>query len=567
MALRPCDIQGNGFVSPYLGQIVLVQGLVVADLDISVRRGFYIQEPDCDSDITTSDGIFVYLGERSEVVQIGDQVAVTGVVQEYYGFTEVAAYPTSIQIFAHGQPLPLPLELEPPFADEQSKAYFESLEGMYVRLSAGRVVGPTDLDRNTWLLDFDLGSRRVFADDPAGSGAVICAGDGGNYVITPEVFYGQQVTNLQGVMGYSFGDYCIDLTQPPWVEPAVSIGDIPLESTPVTEPGFLAIGTFNLHNLFDPFDDPLTQDTVLSSSEYQRRLEKRALAIVQLGMPAVLAVQEVESLAVLQDLANRPEIAGYYAALVQDGPDLRGLDVGILYRPDLVEVLSWTTAQGCTSLVDGLGPDGNLAVENPANEITCDSNGDGHLDGNRLFSRPPLLVHFHPRFENQADFWLIANHWKSKTEDTESFPYTRPRRTEQAQFVTGLGVFLNSGYPNETLIIAGDLNDWPHSEPVMLLETVGWQQAWTWLSQENRYSYIYHGRSQALDHIFINIPVLSGGAQNWVIKSINPLSINADYPASWASEAGVALRSSDHDPVRVDLFVPDERIYLPLILQ
>jgi hypothetical protein len=64
-----------------------------------------------------------------------------------------------------------------------------------------------------------------------------------------------------------------------------------------------------------------------------------------------------------------------------------------LYNAERVRLLSYEVRQGCTALVDGLGPDGNLDVTNPQNTITCDADGDGVLDGNRLFSRPPLLAH------------------------------------------------------------------------------------------------------------------------------------------------------------------------------
>ena len=72
---------------------------------------------------------------------------------------------------------------------------------------------------------------------------------------------------------------------------------------------------------------------------------------------------------------------------------IRGPDhVHVRDHAERVQVLEFQARQGCTPLVDGLGPDGNGDVNDPQNEITCDSDGDGHLDGNRLFSRPPLVA-------------------------------------------------------------------------------------------------------------------------------------------------------------------------------
>ena len=52
--------------------------------------------------------------------------------------------------------------------------YFESLEGMLIHGYDARVAGPTDSYGDTWLICSDLGLDRVFQDDPAGTGELIC---------------------------------------------------------------------------------------------------------------------------------------------------------------------------------------------------------------------------------------------------------------------------------------------------------------------------------------------------------------------------------------------------------
>ena len=113
---------------------------------------------------------------------------------------------------------------------------------------------------------------------------------------------------------------------------------------------------------------------------------RRARAIHQLGEPAVLALQEAENSNVLAALLDRPEIRADYGFLLLDGPDERGLDVAIAYQPALVQVYSYQAQQGCTALVDGLGPDGNRDVLNPQNNLTCD------LDGDDSLGRQPLIL-------------------------------------------------------------------------------------------------------------------------------------------------------------------------------
>jgi hypothetical protein len=58
-----------------------------------------------------------------------------------------------------------------------------------------------------------------------------------------------------------------------------------------------SIATFNLGNLYETYDDPLTDDDILSAAEYQRRLNKRALTIHEkLNEPKIITLQEAEEI-------------------------------------------------------------------------------------------------------------------------------------------------------------------------------------------------------------------------------------------------------------------------------
>ena len=563
--LKICELQGYSFSSPYTGQSVRAYGVVFADLDDTSRRGFYIQHENCDHSANTSDGIFVYLGERTDVVSVGDLAQVDGVVEEYYGRTEIVAAPQNVLVLSHNHPLPAPQELTPPFADNSARYYFETLEGMHVQLSSGRVIGPTDSDDRTWLARLDSGVERVFPDDPLGNGEVICVDDNGLYEIAPEATVGDTITSFTGVVDYRLGIYCVELLSPP----QVITGTGPASQTLVSPP-VLTIATFNLANLFDTLDDPTTEDQVLTHAEYQRRLYKRALTIHEaLGEPTLIAVQEVENQEVLRALIEDPDvIRADYGFIWQNSPDARGLDVALLYRTDQVLILGYQARQGCTSLVDGLGPDGNGDPVNPQNALTCDLNQDGILDGNRLFSRPPIVAHVRADIPSSSDqqrieidLWLIVNHWKSKVEDTPFVQYTLPRRIEQALFVAGLVEEINAAYPNPNLLILGDLNDLPDSQPIAELLHLGLENL-TWRTpRPYRYSYIYQGVSQVMDYAF------------WLPKTdlipleIVPIHINADFPYALTSDGTTLHRSSDHDPLLLNLVSIPHRIYLPLTVR
>ena len=106
-----CDIQGESTSSPYLGQIIETRGIVFADLDETAREGFFMADTDCDENPATSDGIFVYLGDRNQYVSSGDEVAVVGKVYEYYGLTDLVVDPANLTVLSSGNPLPAAVEL------------------------------------------------------------------------------------------------------------------------------------------------------------------------------------------------------------------------------------------------------------------------------------------------------------------------------------------------------------------------------------------------------------------------------------------------------------------------
>src|SRR3546814_5492684 len=94
-----------------------------------------------------------------------------------------------------------------------------------------------------------------------------------------------------------------------------------------------------MERFFDDTNDPAVGEPVLTPVAYQTRLNKASMAIRDyLHAPDILGVQEMENLAVLQDLAARigeDAIAAgqpdpQYAAYLEEGNDVGGIDVGYL---------------------------------------------------------------------------------------------------------------------------------------------------------------------------------------------------------------------------------------------
>jgi hypothetical protein len=554
-----------------MNKTVTTRGVVHTDLDSHSARGFYIQEENCDSKSQTSDAIFVYLGQKVDLVRMGDRVEVRGKVQEYYGMTELVVEPGDVKILSTGHALPIPVELEIPFAEEEARAYLEAREAMHVSLGQAVTVGPTDNSGWSWVVKADLGIGRVFEDDPRGTAEVLCIGDNGAYLLDPQVKVGDRIANLRGALDYELGIYCVQLNTPAQVT-STYLASITKEYTDKTDgagPAEFRLSTFNLSNLFDTFDDPEKDDTVLSASEYQRRLQKRAMTIhTTLMEPEILAVQEVENEMVLKALVSRSELEHAYGYAWIDGPDPRGIDVALLFRLDRVQIYETLAYQGCTTLVDGLGPDGNGDVHNPTNAITCDTNGDGRNDGNRLFSRPPLVVHAWVCLSDCSsallaaqgiDIWLLVNHFKSKIEDSRTQEYTLPRRIEQAEYVASLVNQLKWENSQANIVVLGDLNDFPASQPIQILEQSGLQNAIRGVVYQDRYTYLFQGISQVLDYGLFDVELPLACIQ------VELSHINADFPAVYSGVNETVYRSSDHDPVTFLARILEYRSFLPLI--
>ena len=113
------------------------------------------------------------------------------------------------------------------------------------------------------------------------------------------------------------------------------------------------IGFYNLENLFDTYHDDGKNDMEYlpdganewTEVKYIKKLHNmatviRAMAEENKAFHSVLGVSEIENRHVLEDLVNQPEIASANFQIVHyDGPDRRGVDVALLYRPEHFKVI------------------------------------------------------------------------------------------------------------------------------------------------------------------------------------------------------------------------------------
>jgi predicted extracellular nuclease len=526
------EIQGDGFVSPFEGQYVDTYGVVTADYQDEPSHGFFVQDVAGDGNPATSDGLYVKYGWD---VNVGDYVQLSGKVSEYYGLTEM--YKPYITIISSNNPLPEPVELNPPCDDYDSDVYYEALEGMLVSAGRLRAVAGTDPYGETACVRSDLGIKRVFQDDPAGTGEIIFIDEGGGCYVNART--GNTITGLVGPLDYTYDEYKV---LPSADNPPEVLSTEWAESDWIYLKGLswgFTVATYNMYNLFDEFDDPGKDDTpyYYPPELVELTLSKHAHAIKDiLRLPDLVAVQEVENIAILERLTETEPIKGIYGAVLIDGPDARGIDVGLLYRLDRIEILSAEARQTCTDLGDAYGPgtDPNFPCEEGFNP---------------LFSRPPLVVHLRTivnswwcRYRSGTDLWVIINHFKSKGEYAPYYADPEPRRIQQAEWVNSLVDEIQDCNRYAKVMVLGDLNSFATEAPVHTLEDGGLRNLIYGVQKSSRYSYIYRGVSEVLDYIMVSQSL------RWRFIRARYVHFNVDFPYHfWADDPTTGIRSSDHD--------------------
>jgi predicted extracellular nuclease len=136
---------------------------------------------------------------------------------------------------------------------------------------------------------------------------------------------------------------------------------------------------------------------------------------------------------------------------------------------------------------------------------------------------------------------LLNNHFLSMSGGEQA---TEPRRIAQAAWNGDLVEHKVANDPEAFVIIMGDLNSYYESPPIDTLRSYGMTHVFDQLAPEKRYTYIYQGVAQVLDHILVNELYENS------ISSVDILHVNADYPLQLPGDTSV-LHKSDHDPVVV----------------
>ena len=541
------EIQGTAFTSTLKGQTVETEGIVTGFFEGNYPgggtfNGFFIQDDTGDGNPLTSDGIFVLPSGFSPGVSVGDQVQVTGQVQEFNEYDNAACVSdcmTQLAVFSAsdltvvGSGTISPTVLNPMQDTDDAYEYFEALEGMLVtQPNTATVVGPTNFGTIQVLAGSEGVKRalrgttqhgKVYAVRHYERYGDINSSDPDNLIV------GSVVEDITGPLMVTYGPYAVITQQgTPWQTVAAA-------SLPITVPTWSApaasefsMASFNVLNLNDG----------TSTSNLTKRA-KIVEAIVNMGCPSVVGLQEVDTMStsgggadnVLPELLSDLSSGGcstYRAAYSH--PDAGDHGVAALWDTIKVSnVITSTAYQGCH-------PDGSPSSTFDPLYGTCTSMGQLPT-----FSRRPLVLTGTIDLDgSQETVMFIVNHFKSKLGGVPA----DNRRLAQATLVRGIvDDAVADGQYN--IVVLGDLNDFEDSPPLLaLLSSGNLVNLWDSLPAMARYSYIFRGLSQALDHILVT-PHLAASLQNF-----GPQHVAADYPYfPYNNDDSVVWRVSDHDPL------------------
>ncbi len=497
-------IQGRTYRSPYLLQQVKTSGVITAVFP--EMEGFWLQGEE-DRDPLTSQGLFVYSQIVDPNITPGDLISVQGTIHESHNETQL--FMEDWQLIASNQTLPEAISLNPPVDPIESAQYYETLEGMLVQVSSpAKVVSPTNKYGETALVLPLYEETHLLQDEPNGMAIRVDDGSFVTHADQSTMSYaaatGDTLADIYGPLAYNYGYYKIEPISPPRIDK----NPIIIDALPQTANNEFRVMTWNVENLFD-FLEPHPSDPSLPTvAEYRVWLEKIANTILLADFPAVIGFQEVEHVGVLEDIAEQSILQALdYQAVLIEGTDSRGIDVGYLVR-------------------------GDVSIKNVQQ----------YPAPNELTPRPPLML------EVQIDLgtdsrtvYLLNNHFLSMSGGEQA---TEPRRIAQAAWNGELVNQILQENPDALVIVMGDLNSYYDSPPIDTLRSVGLVHVFDRLPPEERYTYIYQGIAQVLDHILVNELYEDS------ISSVDILHVNADYPLQMPGDSSV-LHKSDHDPVVV----------------
>lgn len=218
------------------------------------------------------------------------------------------------------------------------------------------------------------------------------------------------------------------------------ISQVGITQNPQENNSGIRIMFYNVENLFYPIDDPNKADDEFTQeglrywsfkryNEKINKIGKVALAIGEWDPPAVIGLCEIESIECLKDLIYQSPLKKYeYEIAFFESDDNRGIDVAMLYRPKLFQ----------------------LIYSEPIKLKFPDQD-----------SRPTRDILYVKGITNFDTLHLFVNHWPSRYGGQLA---TLPKRNFAAQVLRSKIDSISQSNKNSNILAMGDFNDHPTDE-------------------------------------------------------------------------------------------------------
>lgn len=207
------------------------------------------------------------------------------------------------------------------------------------------------------------------------------------------------------------------------------------------------VGFYNLENLFDTINDtskrdeasPIMEMKYNRSEVYNKKIQNLSKVIAEIGyeetkaLPTIIGLCEVENKKVIEDLIDSELLRGAdYAISHFDSPDERGIDVALIYKNKLFEVVNEKSVYLELKYESG-------KINYTRDQLVV----EGILEGEKIY--------------------LIVNHWPSRSGGELG---SRPYRNKAAQLNMKIIDSIQSIDRNAKIITMGDFNDDPTNESI-----------------------------------------------------------------------------------------------------
>lgn len=614
------DIQGTGEESPLAGTTVKTQGVVTAAYPTGGLNGYHVQTPGTggaeDETPGASDGVFVYSPDSVNDISIGDHLELTGAVSERYGQTRISVSSTGMTV------LDEPAEAVKPVEDAlpTEAAAREALEGMLLQPSGemtvtdnyntntygevvlatgeGTLPQPTDVARpdsdEAKAVEAENLEREVVLDD----GATVNYLQNDKDVPLPYVSndapvrVGASATMTSPVvLGFDHEKWRFQPTTRLTGDNADAIQPASFSDTRTEAPeavgGQVSMASFNVLNYFTTTGDQLSgcdyyEDrggnpiTVrggcdargAANAESLKRQETKIVSAINKLDTSVVSLMEIENSAAFdkdRDDALETLVERLNEAAGTDKWDFVPSPADVPADEDVIR----------TALIY------QPAEVAPQKDSTI-------LDDEAAFSnaREPLSQAFAPKDEfGEADtdktFVTISNHFKSKgsgsgpgNEDSgDGQGASNADRVKQATSLVDFAGEQKEAADSDFVYLLGDFNAYTQEDPMQVFYEAGFKDVAS--EKTDKSTYVFKSRTGSLDHVLAldssggsgaqaELPSSSfdaiTGADVWNINSVEALALEYSRFNYNAGDfyAPDQFRASDHDPVVVGLFEPED---------